>query len=76
MQPLHHANCSTNLESWGEEYCKLEDIVYDFAGHMKSSAVADLQLVCQNYYLRPAIKAIYMFGMLVGSVIFGHCKMP
>jgi len=54
----------------GNKTCGVEDLVFD-RRIMRSTLTEEFQLLCGRSYLLPWYGAIYMVGMLVGSLFFG-----
>ncbi|XP_049803763.1 organic cation transporter protein-like isoform X1 [Schistocerca nitens] len=55
------ANCTVGCDKW----------IYDTTVY-KSSVVTEFDLVCKNAWLRATADALFMVGVLLGSIIFGE----
>lgn len=53
------------------ETVKCDKWVYDDSKY-ENSAVTDFDMVCSKSFLRASADSLFMLGVLLGSIIFGH----
>lgn len=60
---------ASKIPSNNRTYC--DDFIFDHSKY-KSSTVTEWALICKRAYMRATSEALFMIGVLVGSIVFGQ----